>query len=264
MDTSRERSRYREFLPPRPLSDRLLCLWTQHIDSRGGDYHQPVLPDGCVDIVWIGNAAPIVAGPATRRVIVELPAGTNVVGARFRPGWAGGSLGVPADRLLDQDVPLVDVWNRGAGPFADLMNRYRSTPARLAGVSAALAVRLVDSREADPAIRTAVPWLVRHPAGHVGELARLLGLSRRQFQRRFHAAVGYGPKVFQRIMRFQRLLAVASACRDPADLAATVGYADQAHMCREVRAFAGQASRGLLGHAGTTLSMSDLFNTDNV
>lgn len=263
MGTTRERSRYREFPPPRPLSDRLLCLWSQHVDSRGDEHHQPVLPDGCVDIVWIGDAPPIVAGPATRRTIVALPAGTNVVGARFRPGWAGSSLGMPADRLLDRDVPLVDVWERGAGSFADLMARHRSTPARLAGVSAALAPRLADTREAEPVVRAAVPWLARHPAGHIGELARSLGMSRRQFQRRFRAAVGYGPKVFQRIMRFQRLLAVASERRDPADLAAVVGYADQAHMCREVRAFAGQTSRALLGDTGTTLAMSDLFNTDD-
>lgn len=263
MDTTRERSRYREFPPPRPLSDRLLCLWTQHIDSRGGDYHQSVLPDGCVDIVWIGNDAPIVAGPATCRMIVELPEGTSIVGARFQPGWAGCSLGLPADRLLNRDVSLVDVWNRGSGPFVDLMARHRSTPARLAGVSTALAARLVHSREADPVVCTAVPWLVRHPAGQIGELAGLLRMSRRQFQRRFRASVGYGPKIFQRIMRFQRLLATASAYRDPAGLAAVAGYADQAHMCREVSAFTGQPARALLGHAGTTLSMSDLFNTGN-
>lgn len=104
---------------------------------------------------------------------------------------------------------------------------------------------------------------MRHPGGRVRDLARLIGLSGRQLQRRFRAEVGYGPKVFQRIMRFRRLLAAAPRYRNLVLLAGSLEYADQAHMSREVREFAGESPRGLLRHVGTTLSMSDLFNTDD-
>jgi AraC-like DNA-binding protein len=259
----RERPQYLEFRPPQALSDRLLRLWTLHTDSEGGEHQQSVYPDGCVDIVWIGSAAPVVAGPATRRMVVGLPAGTSLFGVRFQPGWAASSLGLPAYELLNQDVPLADIWGRGARPFVQLMLRPQSVQVKLRSVSAALANRLAGgAHDADPMIRAAVPWLVHYPAVRVGDLARLIGLSGRQLQRRFHAAVGYGPKVFQRIMRFQRLLAAASESQDQAQLAGSLGYADQAHMCREVREFAGESPRSLLGQAGTTLSMSDLFNTD--
>lgn len=44
-------------------------------------------------------------------------------------------------------------------------------------------------------------------------------------------------------------------------LADNAGYADQAYMCREVRALAHETPQNLLTKANTTLAMSDLFNT---
>lgn len=238
-------SRYLEVRPPRSLSDRVMCLWTQHIDGQGDAYLHPVLPDGCVDIVWIGSAPPVVAGPATRRVLVSLPAGTSLIGMRLRPGWAGTCLGPPADRLLDQEVPLADIWGRaGAASRAGILRR------------------ILDSSAADPVALAAVAWIARDPAARVGDLARATGLSGRHLRRRFAAAVGYGPKVFQRVVRFQGLLAAACGRQhDLARLAAGAGYADQAHMCREVRELAGESPQRLLGRVGSTLSMSESFNT---
>src|SRR6516165_826156 len=54
-------------------------------------------------------------------------------------------------------------------------------------------------------------------------------------------AVGYGPRLLHRVLRFQRFLA---ECRTPtarlAELAFRAGYADQAHLSREARVLAGR------------------------
>ena len=247
------------------LADRLVCVWAQRIDRDAGTYRQSVLPDGCVDIVWIGKAAPVVAGPATRRIVVGLPAGANVIGARFRPGAAAGALGLPADELLNQDVPLAEMWGNDADRITEEIFQHDSESQRLCAMSSGLAARLAAAPESNPFVRAAAAWLARRPQHRVRELARSLGLSERQLHRRFCAAVGYGPKMFQRIMRFQRLLASsaaeASIHRNLADLANAVGYADHAHMCREVYAFADAAPQDVLRRRGSTLAMSDLFNT---
>ena len=57
--------------------------------------------------------------------------------------------------------------------------------------------------------------------------------------RRSLAAFGYGPKTLARILRFQRALALARAGTPLAEVAVRSGYADQAHLAREVRALAG-------------------------
>jgi AraC-like DNA-binding protein len=71
----------------------------------------------------------------------------------------------------------------------------------------------------------------------VGWLGEALGTTERQLLRRFNAAVGYGPKTLDRVLRFQRFLsrapAVANGEEGLARIAAEVGYADQAHLSRE-------------------------------
>src|SRR6266850_4078896 len=103
--------------------------------------------------------------------------------------------------------------------------------------------------------------------GRVGDLTHSIGISDRQLQRRIVAAAGYAPKMFQRIMRVQRLLnhfwLTGSARQNLADLAFGAGYADQAHMCCDFRELAGTTSQSLLTRVGSILSMSDLFNTEN-
>lgn len=261
------RSKYREFPPPRSLSNRLVCVWMQRIEGNEGEYLHPVLPDGCVDIVFIGSAAPIVAGPANQRIVVGLPARSKIIGFRFRPGWATDSLGLPVSTLLNQDVPLHELWGTDADCFADEVFKHDSVSARLRAGTAALADRMLTMSSPDRTIQIATAWLAQHPSGRVRDLASLIGLSDRHLQRRFRDAVGYGPKTFQRIMRFQRLLALSanlqSRPRDLARMATDVGYADQAHMCREVCEFADETPQAALITSAGTLAMSDLFNTPN-
>ncbi len=85
------------------------------------------------------------------------------------------------------------------------------------------------------------------PHVRVAAVAAELGLSARQLQRRVADAVGYGPKMLARVLRFRRLQALAAppvTGRYPApatlvDLALDAGYADQAHMTAEVTRLAG-------------------------
>lgn len=73
----------------------------------------------------------------------------------------------------------------------------------------------------------------------VSMLARTAGISSRQLQRRFLATVGVPPKRFVRVIRFAQVWRLASMHPRGtwADLADDNGYADQAHMVREFRAF---------------------------
>jgi AraC-like DNA-binding protein len=82
--------------------------------------------------------------------------------------------------------------------------------------------------------------------GVVAQLAADVGLSERQLQRRCHIAFGYGPKTLQQVLRFQRALRLARAGGRLADVAAEVGYADQAHLARETRRLAGVPLTDLL------------------
>jgi methylphosphotriester-DNA--protein-cysteine methyltransferase len=66
------------------------------------------------------------------------------------------------------------------------------------------------------------------------------------------------------VLRFQRLLKTAretGAAQSLADLAVSAGYADQAHMTRDVQRLAGLRPTALLRSPESTPQMSDLFKT---
>lgn len=259
-------STYREFPPPRGLASHVLCIWSQVIGAGETVHRHRVLPDGCADVVWIGEAPAVVAGPATGAVIVPLRPHTIVIGVRLRPGAAQGVLGMPASELVNRDTPLEDLWGAAAGASSTRVSAQPSLAARLTAAEAALAGRLADATPLDPAIAAATLWLARHPEGRIEDLAQFLEMGERRLRRRFAAAIGYGPKTFQRILRLQRALTLAG--RTPrrsialAMLAADAGYADQAHMSRELRALTGRSPAALLHGCASTLELSDLFKTE--
>jgi AraC-like DNA-binding protein len=210
-----------------------------------------VLPDGCVDVVWTG-AELVVAGPATRAVRPSVEPEATKLGVRFRIGTAGAALGMPADELLDLNVPLAEVWR---GPLAP--------PRDLAGLVRTVARRLPAAAELDPLVRAAAVETARFGPG-VAQLARSLGLGERQLLRRFNHAVGYGPRTFARVVRFQRFLALSEADpgADLAWLAADAGYADQPHLTRECRRLSGRTPRELIAAGAIAAGeRSDSFNT---
>jgi AraC-like DNA-binding protein len=245
------------------LKHLLVCAWTLEIREGDRPLHQRILPDGCADIVWIGEADPVVVGPMTRSVLSTSNPRTTLVGLRFRPEVAARVFGVPAHELADRHVPLKAVWPRGTVEEASQRLLARSTAAGRVAVAHSILASRRDVATPDPIIQHAM-WLLseaRHERLHT--LATVVGVSDRHLRRRFLTAVGYNPKLFQRILRFQRLL--ASARIHPSsrlgDLAMIAGYADQAHMTREVGEFAGVRPSALLRNVGSALWPSELVVT---
>src|SRR4051812_29762417 len=115
---------YRELPPPPGLEPYIACVWTR--SGPGG----PVLPDGCVDVEWTGDEL-TVAGPATRAAHPRTSHEITKLGVRFRVGAAGAALGVPADELLDQIVPLSEIWRGRVEPPRDLDELVRAVASRL-------------------------------------------------------------------------------------------------------------------------------------
>lgn len=254
-------SDYCEFPVPAQLANHFLCFWTQAIVGSQ-EYAQQVLPDACIDIVFINEEPPIVVGPWTEPFIARLAVGTRIIGARLRPGYASSVLGIPASELLNCSIPLRSFWDSGrTEPFAHVSHEQHPTARRLA-LSQALTARLASAGPPDDIVITSMSWLAKRPSGRVKQLSKWIGMSERQIHRRFCAALGYGPKMFESVLRLQRFLHLSERISDSqtlADMATFVGYADQSHMTREVRRFTGHPPTALLNTAKCTLQFSDLL-----
>jgi AraC-like DNA-binding protein len=253
---------YREWAPHVSLCDHVRCLWINDLSESRSEWLQ-VVPDGCVDIVWTGEAL-CVAGPDTRPILARLPRGAAVVGARFHPGAASGWLRQPLDEIVNTRVPLAEFWQDDATRFLDRTGEGRGAKQLVADLEELLLCRLAAVGAADQQIA----FLCRvagdncMPTGlRLDQLAAHVGLSERTLRRRCLDAFGYGFKTLDRVLRFQRFfrLATQPEKHNLADMAAHTGYADQAHMTREVQRMSGTTPGEFVALARSPLA--DSFKT---
>jgi AraC-like DNA-binding protein len=223
---------YRE----RPSTLAGVVAWTNAPRAPGW-----VLPDGCMDLIWDGELL-FVAGPDTTPKVVGRQVGTPIAGLRFEPGMAPKVLGHPAHVLRDERVPLADLW--GDAAVRPLVDRLGEGGDPLVALEAVTAPFVLASEPRDGLLAVAVERLRR--GDQVAAVAEAVGLSERQLHRRALDAFGYGPKVLARILRLQAALAMVRRGIAAAVVAAETGFADQAHLAREVRALAGTTVRELV------------------
>jgi AraC-like DNA-binding protein len=222
--------------PPHSLARHVACTWAERTGSA-----QTLLPDGAVELVWSGRGL-FVRGADTRPHEVDAFPGRTFVAVRFRPGAAADVLGLRGRELADARVGISVLWGR-----AEMERLERSLAACRAPRAAADvledAIAARAQRPLDPAVAAIVAALrMRREPVLVAALADRIGYSERQLRRRCVAALGYGPKTLDRILRFQRFRGLAARDRrlSLAELAAAAGYADQSHLNRECLRLAGE------------------------
>ncbi|GAA2326113.1 helix-turn-helix transcriptional regulator [Glycomyces scopariae] len=231
---------YEERHAPAAAAAWSACLWVRRASAPGTAL---IVPDGCTDLLWRAGRLEV-AGPDTGPRDTLLVPGEVIVGVRLRPGAARVLLGpVPATAVRDAQPALDDLRHgdpRHDDAFADRL-AAQSDPWLAAGLLAhALLDRALHGHAPDPVALAAAAALDRPRPLRIPVLARELGLSERQLRRRILDAAGYGPKTLEQILRFRRATA-APAPGQWARTAAEAGYADQAHLSREVRRWSGRA-----------------------
>jgi len=267
---------YRELTPARLLRRYVRCYWTLHAPAVAGAGWQRVLPDGCVEIVINLGARfvrhdesgrtehqprMLVVGPTTRHMSIAPTGVVRLIGVRFVPGGAYPFLSVPPGDVRDAAPPLDDV----APPFEpELVERLAAATfgAEAALLDAALGRRLACARRlTDQRVLASVraTFAAERPM-RVDALVALTGLGARQIERTFRETVGYSPKTLCRLARFQRVVRAVQPNHGPtwARLAAQHGYADQSHLAREFREFAGTT---LTDYVNELHPMSDHFHS---
>jgi AraC-like DNA-binding protein len=236
---------YYERAPQRALRDHVRCVWVNDLSESQNEWVR-VVPDGCADIVWTGRSL-IVAGPDTQSILDRLPRGAVVVGVRFHPGAASSWLGLPLSEIVNSRVPLAEFWREEATRlFAKAAASGNAAEIAFA-LEAVLRSKLPQVGLADRQVAFLRRAAGDHcfPAGvRLDRLAANIGMSERTLRRRCLDAFGYGFKTLDRVLRFQRFfrLATQPSIGGLAELATGAGYADQAHMTREVQRMSGASA----------------------
>ncbi len=241
---------YREQPVTGPLSEHFRCAWAHRMPDLG-PASIVVVPDGCVDVIW-SETGLRVAGPDRVYQVETLTHDASIIGYRFQPGVAARWLGVPLSALVNQRVPLAELWGREADLMADEISGARSLRAKADRFASALLRQALAVSPAEEAVR-AVHGMFAIGAERgealVPRLTAELGVSERTIRRHFDVHFGYGPKALDRILRFQRFVGYLRSdhARPLAQLALLAGYTDQAHLTRECRRLADRTA-GELAH----------------
>jgi AraC-like DNA-binding protein len=235
------RSVYREVAPPPALAAVLACGW----HGRTG-WARPlrVLPDGCADLVWDGDALTVVVTVAAP-LRLWVPAAASRVGVRLRCGTAAAVLGTSMSELPAGVTRLSDLWGADARRAEEVL-AATADPDAQRGVLETLVAR----RGVTPDRRVLAAVEAFGATTRAADVAEAAGISERALRRHFLHAVGAGPKQLHRVRRFQRFLSrlepLAARRTSLAGVAADLGYADQSHLGRECRRLSGSSPAALV------------------
>lgn len=217
---------------------------------EGSSYHSQVLTHPAVHLTVESGAGPrhgfampaaLLHGVVTRRFDFVINGSGRVFGAKFRPGGFGAFTGRDVAALTDQVVPAAGVLDA-----SNLMGRVLAADddGELAAMMDAF---LLDRRPAlDPTyerlLRIVADMLADRGLTSVQALCERHGVGQRTLQRLFRRYVGVGPKwVLQRFRLHDAQAMLDEGWHgDLSELAARLGWSDQAHFARDFRDLVGQ------------------------
>jgi AraC-like DNA-binding protein len=253
---------FRSYTPRAPLCD-FVQDFRMYENYTGEHLRERILPSGTFELVFnlrddevriyassgasqhdqcrrFGGA--LISGPYAGSFMTDTEEEASILGVHFKPGGAFAVLGPPAGEFANAHVDLTAVWGPSAAELRNRLCASTEPRERFQLLEDALIARLFDPPTRHGAVGCALELLTRARGRMmVRDIAKAVDLSQRRLIEVFTNEVGLTPKLFSRVLRFQRAIELARDDEnlDWAELAADCGYFDQSHLIRDFVAFAG-------------------------
>lgn len=256
---------YSQHTPPEDLHDWIRLIWTLSIDTSGNSSGEPVIPDGCAELI-INLADPfaqrargdtefrvqplaLVNGQLHGAVSLRSLGAVRLVGIRLQPWALGALLGVPAHHLTDRWFALDDITAQLLPDLRNHLLNIRSDEPVVGIVVRHLRLMALQRRRPDEQTRRIVhrvAFAARNSS--LKNICGDLGVSERTLQRIFADQVGLSAKQYAKILRVQRALRLrqANSHFTWSRAALETGYYDQPHFVKDFRAVVGCAPTDLI------------------
>jgi len=238
------------------------CFWVVTADQ---DATIHVVPDGSTAISielrqgW--RSGWLLRGPLVCPEQRRFSSPVTLVGIRLRPGVAFLLTGMAAHAMIGRRIRL-----NGVAAFHELVSSESSlhTTECCIDVLQRFLIDRLRNASVHAVVARALQEVEReHGSLRVAELAARCHVSERHLNRLMRDWVGYGPKYFANMVRFQATLKrmEASPTTPGAALAADTGYFDQAHLTMDLSRFAAATPRYLASNCVADFSKTRCDDT---
>jgi len=223
------------YVPEPALAGFIEQFWSVVWDFPPGKTHiQRNLPDLNWHLIFSGSR-PEMLSPVQTAYAYPMTGTGRIIAVKFAVGALSPLIAGPPSHYLGQSFPVDRIFGAGAGlslPDAgtggdihrvfDHLALWLQTYADRMPTDLAVFQALVAQIKADPGVTK------------VDQLPAITGMSVRTVQRYFQRYLGVSPKWFIRRCRLQRAIdLLGSVGQAGADIAAHLGYADQAHFIKD-------------------------------
>ena len=272
--------KYIEIEAPAELRGCIKFFW--HMSSEGPLHTaltSRVNPDGCSDLVVHRADSPVlllpnsinnqsriyVVGPQMRSMLFGFSGNVRVIGACLQPGALPSLFNRPAREFCGEIVNLWDLAPTLATSIEDHISGATEKE-EITQFAEALKKYYRPASVSSSLVNIAIN-IIEHscPSTPISQIAESMSISQRQLERGFDYMIGLSPKLYCRIVRFNRVVRRINGSKRSlswAELASEHGYYDQAHFVRDFQQFSG-TSPGLFELERSGGPMSDLYNTNH-
>ena len=248
---------YLEHIPAAPLNRCVRSLWYARVVDAPHS-RERILPTGRVQVILnlardflldcpedqsLHQMPPsLIVGARSTYEIVDTSDMADLIGIVFQPGGFAPFVSDSVDLFSNRNTGLEDAWGDSARALRDRLRELPTPTARLRYLEQYLLQTFAGRLDRNPIVDFALSSFQRAPGvSTVKEVARSTGWSERHFSQVFREQVGFSPKAWTRILRFQRAVQHLHAGVHVrwAEMALDCGYYDQSHFANEFRAFSG-------------------------
>jgi methylphosphotriester-DNA--protein-cysteine methyltransferase len=246
--------RFERYVPRGRLSRHVRFLWASEQPPQRHPQER-LLPTGemglFVDVSDPSRSPPILAGASSRPRVLDTARSIRLLGVSFAPGGASSLFRTDVSEIANLTVPLDEFCGRSALALQAEILEAATNAVRFRVLERYLEVLLAAAdTPGHPAVRYALGELRSVREVRIADLISRLGIGQRRFIEMFRSEVGLTPKLYQRVARFQQLLASIEDHRDVhwSDVASLHGYFDQAHLIHDFNVLAGVSPTVYLRH----------------
>lgn len=242
--------------PPETLKAFVRCFWVLEHDfgETESSYVYRSIADSCVELVFhyrgpFGELTDTYQPRNWRSGIhfqtncytrFETKESFGIFGAYLYPFAIPWLFKTPSDETSNELLGLDTFMGREGQELEEKIMLAAGNAERAEILSRFLEKKLLCASLKEPNMAAAVKHVIHaKPLLTVSSLADAFNLSTRQFDRKFKAYAGFGPKSYLRLVRLNNAIKWHKTGKSLTQIAYECGYYDQSHFIHDVKAFTG-------------------------